>query len=57
MSESELPGDFLAFLATIQGKRSRVVIDHILKHGFITTEELETLYGYGHPPRAIRDVR
>jgi hypothetical protein len=34
-----------------------VVIDHILKHGHITTEELKVRYGYDHPPRAARDVR
>ena len=28
-----------------------------LKHGYITTEELTTIYGYQHPPRAARDVR
>jgi len=32
------------------------VIDHILKHGQITTEDLKNL-GYDHPPRAARDVR
>ncbi|HEX3856827.1 MAG TPA: HNH endonuclease [Verrucomicrobiae bacterium] len=33
------------------------MIDHILKHGHITTEELKNKYGYDHPPRAARDVR
>jgi hypothetical protein len=33
------------------------VIDHILTHGYITTEELKEKYGYNHPPRAARDVR
>jgi hypothetical protein len=33
------------------------MIDHILKKGSITTEELEKKYGYNHPPRAARDVR
>lgn len=37
--------------------RPRRVLDHILKHGFITTAELTDEYGYGHPPRAARDVR
>lgn len=44
-------------LNAITDKRPATVIQHILKHGSITTEELETLYGYKHPPRAIRDVR
>ena len=33
------------------------MIDHILQHGQITTEELRDIYGYNHPPRAARDVR
>src|SRR5688572_23135391 len=57
MTPSDYPPKFLAFLAAIKGKRSRIVIEHILEHGFITTEDLENIYGYSHPPRAIRDVR
>ncbi len=49
--------EILAVLKTISNKRARVVIDHILKKGFITTEDLEKKYGYNHPPRAARDVR
>jgi hypothetical protein len=44
-------------LAAITNKRARIVIEHILEHGFITTEDLEKKYGYNHPPRAARDVR
>jgi hypothetical protein len=44
-------------LKQITNKRARIVIEHILAHGFITTEELEKEYGYNHPPRAARDVR
>jgi len=44
-------------LESIKNKRARIVIEHILKHGFITTEDLEKKYGYNHPPRAARDVR
>ena len=53
----ELPEWFIEHLKSVRGKRSRVVIDHIMKHGYITTEELAEQYGYGHPPRAARDVR
>ncbi|WP_420464395.1 HNH endonuclease [Candidatus Palauibacter sp.] len=28
-----------------------------MEQGYITTEELAEQYGYGHPPRAARDVR
>lgn len=39
------------------GKRPSIVIEHILKYGSVTTEDLEKKYGYKHPPRAIRDVK
>src|SRR6476646_4024403 len=60
MSESSnqsLPKEFLDKLNSITNKRARVVIDHILKHGSVSTEELKELYGYNHPPRAAKDVR
>ncbi|MBV7338626.1 helix-turn-helix domain-containing protein [Chloroflexi bacterium TSY] len=57
MSSDHLPARFLEKLEQVTGKRSRIVIDHILEHGFITTEELEQIYGYKHPPRAVKDVR
>lgn len=41
----------------VTSKRPKTVIDHIIKNGFITTEELKDVYGYNHPPRAARDVR
>lgn len=44
-------------LNSITGKRPSTVIQHIIKNGFITTEELTNDYGYEHPPRAARDVR
>lgn len=43
--------------AKVTRKRAKTVIDHIIKHGHITTEELLDLYGYSHAPRAARDVR
>lgn len=46
----------LEAIAKVVGKRPRTVLDHILKHGFVTTEDLAD-YGYNHPPRAARDVR
>ena len=47
----------LALCEKVTAKRPRTVIDHIIEHGSVTTEELQSLYGYDHPPRAIRDVR
>jgi hypothetical protein len=48
--------EILALCRKVTRKRARTVIDHILEHGFITTEDLQN-YGYDHPPRAARDVR
>lgn len=55
--ESSLSEDMLALCRSVDAKRPKTVIDHILKHGLISTEELSEIYGYDHPPRAIRDVR
>lgn len=51
------PKEFLELCRSITAKRPRAVIDHILKHGSVTTDELTRLYGYSHAPRAARDVR
>ena len=53
----ELPAEFAERLKRVTAKRPRVVIDHILEHGFITTDELKTKYGYNPPPRAAMDVK
>lgn len=39
------------------GKRPKTIVLHILKHGFVTTADIEQEHGYKHPPRAIRDVK
>ena len=52
-----LPQEFLDKLRSVKNKRARVVIDHILQHGSISTQELKEIYGYNHPPRAAKDVR
>lgn len=54
---SVYPKDFLNLLESVRAKRPRTVIQHILAHGFITSEDLTNTYGYHHPPRAVRDVR
>lgn len=51
------PKEFLDYLQTITNKRAKVVIDHILEHGFITTDDLQNKYGYTHAPRAAMDVK
>lgn len=54
---SDFPKEFLDLLQSVTAKRPKTVIQHILKHGHITSQELKDIYGYDHPPRAIRDVR
>jgi hypothetical protein len=57
MSKPKLPSDFVKRCKSVTAKRPKTVIDHMLKHGFITTEQLKDDYGYNHPPRAVRDVK
>ncbi len=57
MSRPKLPPDFVKLCQTVTAKRPKTVINHILKRGFITTQELKDKYGYNHPPRAVRDVK
>ncbi len=53
----KLPVAFIKMCKKVTAKRPRIVIGHILKHGHITTQELKDVYGYNHPPRAVRDVK
>lgn len=57
LTEKNLPEDFVKLCRAVTAKRPKTVIDHLLKHGQITTEELKNRYGYNHPPRAVRDVK
>ena len=54
---ADYPEEFLKLCRSVTAKRPKTVIDHILEHGYVTTEELKDIYGYDHPPRAARDVR
>lgn len=55
--KNNLPREFIKICKKVTAKRPRTVINHILKHGRVTSQELKDLYGYNHPPRAVRDVR
>jgi hypothetical protein len=57
MIKNKLPPDFIKKCESVTAKRPRTVINHILEHGHITTQDLKDKYGYNHPPRAARDVR
>lgn len=54
---TQYPRFFMDKLRSIQAKRAKTIISHILEFGFITSQDIKDLYGYNHPPRAIRDVR
>ncbi|MBQ7178956.1 MAG: hypothetical protein IJS08_16180 [Victivallales bacterium] len=57
MDVEKISDEALAKLNAIQAKRPNTVIQHLLAHGYITSDELKNIYGYDHPPRAARDVR
>lgn len=61
VSEKYIPNgwtsELLARVKSITAKRAKTVIDHILKYGQITSDDLQNKYGYRHTSRAIRDVR
>lgn len=54
---SKLSPELSEIISKVKAKRPKTVINHIIKYGYITTEDLKNIYGYDHPPRAIRDVR
>jgi len=41
---------FLKLLNSVTAKRPHTVIQHILEHGYVTSQELKDIYGYNHPP-------
>ncbi len=47
---SDYPKEFLDLLDSVTAKRPRTVIQHILEHGFITSEELKDTYGNLYKP-------
>jgi hypothetical protein len=53
---ADIDPSLLAAIQAVTGKRPRRVLDHLLAHGVVTTEDLEKM-GYKHAPRAARDVR
>lgn len=56
MAKRTIDPRILELCDKVTKKRPRKVIDHILEHGSVSTDELQKL-GYDHPPRAARDVR
>jgi len=56
MAPEDVDPRILRLCEKVTAKRARAVIDHILEHGGVSTDELQEI-GYTHPPRAARDVR
>lgn len=56
MSNFTVHPQIAALCKKVTAKRARAVIDHILTHGSVSTDELQDM-GYTHGPRAARDVR
>lgn len=48
--------DLLERLKAVKSKRARVVAEHILKYGYITTDDIRS-YGYKDPYRPTMDLR
>lgn len=55
-TRSDLDPELVSDIIKRTSGRSRVLVEHILDHGYITTVMLASL-GYDHPPRAAADVR
>lgn len=56
MAKSDLPPDVLERIPNVKNVRARRLLELIVQHGEVTTEELTTQYGYNHPPRAKKDA-
>ncbi|MDX1948083.1 MAG: hypothetical protein SFU86_21980 [Pirellulaceae bacterium] len=57
MAKSKYPAELLAAVARVTTKRRKILVRHILKHGSVSTETLETQYGLTDAASAARDVR
>lgn len=53
----DVPKELLDFIKKAHlSVRAQKVVDYLIDNGSVTTEEIAS-WGYGHAPRAIRDVR
>jgi transcription initiation factor IIE alpha subunit len=46
----KLPKEFVELCKSVTAKRPKTVIDHILEHGYITTEELKEI------PKFVKEI-
>lgn len=52
-----LSKELLEKVSKVKSRRPKVVLEHLVQHGSITTQEITVLYGYEHAPRAIADIK
>ena len=57
MAKPKFSAKLLAAVAKVTTKRGKLLAKHILEHGSVSTEELETIYGLTDAASAARDVR
>ena len=57
MSKPTLFAELLAAAAKVTTRRGKILVEHILKHGSVSTEDLESIYGLTDAAAAARDVK
>ncbi len=57
MAKIHYSAELLAAVAKVTTRRGKMLVNHILKHGSVSTEELETVYGLTDAASAARDVK
>lgn len=57
MAKPKYSAELLAAVARVTSSRGKKLVKHILKHGSVSTEELETVYGLTDAASAARDVK
>lgn len=56
-SDDRIPQRILGAIGECDSQETQNGNSAYIKNGYITSEELKDVYGYNHPPRAVRDVR
>jgi hypothetical protein len=56
MARGDIPADVRKRIAEVRNQRARRLLELIVEHGEVTTEQLTSQYGYNHPPRAKKDA-
>ncbi len=57
MTTPNYSAELLAVVAKVRTNRGKILVKHILEHGSVSTEELESTYGLTDAASAARDVR